>query len=45
VGSGALLVRLIVVLGLVHPLAMDGDKGVLNVVVGDCALEVVEVVF
>jgi hypothetical protein len=33
VGLGALLVCLLVVLGLVHPLAVDGDEGVLNVVV------------
>ena len=44
-GSGALLVRLLVVLGLVHPLAGASDKGVLNVVVGDGALEVVVDVF
>ena len=37
--------RLLVVLGLVHPLAGNGDEVVLNVVVGDGALEVVVDVF
>ena len=32
-------------LGLVHPLAWDGAKGVLNEVVDDSALEVCEVSF
>ena len=35
---------LLVVLGLVHPLAVDGDEGVLTAVVGDGAVEVVGVV-
>ena len=37
--------RLLVILGLVHPLAGDVDEGVPNVVVGDGALEVVIDVF